>query len=38
MENGLVNLAAIVSLLIFSMGLIPLILVKGTPKIEDKQD
>lgn len=32
MENGLVNLAAIVGLLVFCMGLIPLILIKGTPE------
>jgi hypothetical protein len=32
MENGLVNLAAIVGLLIFCMGLIPVILILGTPK------
>jgi len=38
MENGLVNLAAIVGLLIFAMGLIPLILIKGTPKVDDKQE
>ncbi len=32
MENGLVNLAAIVGLLIFSISLVPMILLKGTPK------
>jgi hypothetical protein len=30
MENGLINLAAIVGLLVFCMGLIPIILIKGT--------
>jgi hypothetical protein len=32
MENGLVNLAATVALLIFCISLVPLILVFGSPK------
>lgn len=32
MENGLVNLAAIVSMLVLCLILIPLILIAGTPK------
>lgn len=35
MENGLVNLAAIVGLLIFCISLVPLILLKGTAKSPD---
>jgi hypothetical protein len=31
MENGLVNLAAIVGMLAFCLSLIPIILIKGTP-------
>ena len=38
MENGLVNLAAIVGLLVFCMGLIPVILVKGTTSPPPNQD
>lgn len=38
MENGLVNLAAIVGTLVFCMGLIPLILIKGTPAPPPNQD
>ncbi|HEX2732729.1 MAG TPA: hypothetical protein VHM70_14060 [Polyangiaceae bacterium] len=32
MDNGLVNLAAIVSMLVFCLILIPIVLVLGTPK------
>ena len=32
MENGIVNLVAIVSFLIFSIGVIPVTLILGTPK------
>lgn len=32
MENGLVNLAATVGLLIFCISLVPLILLSGAPK------
>lgn len=36
MENGIVNLIAIVSLLIFCLILIPAILLLGTPKAKDE--
>jgi hypothetical protein len=38
LENGLVNLAAIVGTLVFCMGLIPLILIKGTPSSPPNRD
>jgi hypothetical protein len=38
LENGLVNLAAIVGLLVLCMGLIPIILIKGTPSPPPNQD
>ena len=38
MENGLVNLAAIVGLLILSISLIPIVLITGTPEEGRSQD
>jgi hypothetical protein len=38
LENGLVNLAAIVGTLILCIGLIPLILIKGSPAPPSHRD
>jgi hypothetical protein len=38
MDNGLVNLAAIVGLLVFCLSAIPIVLVLGTPKRASQEE